>query len=108
MNTPSVPELLDLQMPVTFPGEHPIFRDHFPKSPLVPAFMQIARVREQVAALLQHAGERVEVHSIKFVRPLLPDCQAFLRLWLGSKPETFSFEIRLNDDVITHGEIRFG
>jgi 3-hydroxymyristoyl/3-hydroxydecanoyl-(acyl carrier protein) dehydratase len=106
MDTPSDSQIFQKLSHITFEISHPIFRDHFPGNPLVPAFMQMTAVRKHAARLLECAPARVEVISIKFVRPLLPGIRASLRFQRSTKPEMLRFEILVHDDVITHGDFR--
>jgi hypothetical protein len=107
METSSTSKMVEETSPITFEGSLPIFRDHFPGNPLVPAFMQMTAIRERAGILLKCDPKRVEVISMKCIRPLLPDIQALLRFHSGTKSGTIHFELLAGDNVITHGDIRF-
>jgi 3-hydroxymyristoyl/3-hydroxydecanoyl-(acyl carrier protein) dehydratase len=54
---------------VTIFSDHPCFPGHFPAQPVVPGVLLL----EAGMALIKRAD--VQVHSVKFLRPVIPDQQ---------------------------------
>jgi 3-hydroxymyristoyl/3-hydroxydecanoyl-(acyl carrier protein) dehydratase len=93
---------------VSFDGNHPVFSDHFPGMPLVPAFMQLACVRRHAALLLGQPPNRVVVRSVKFLRPLVPDRSLKLLFRSNTQKSCMQFELMDNETRCTHGELIVG
>jgi hypothetical protein len=104
--TDKAPSKRSIQVP-PFNGSLQVFKDHFPGAPLVPAFMQIALIREVFFSTYGSDAKRFSFRFIKFTSQLLPDT-----------PVTITFENRISggtaftlesgEDVVSAGEIRAG
>lgn len=89
---------------VTFDPALPLFVDHFPGAPLVPAFLQIQHVGECVAGCFGIEPTRIKVRSAKFLQPLQPGVTAQLVI----EPRGASggaFALSVLGVVITQGEL---
>jgi 3-hydroxymyristoyl/3-hydroxydecanoyl-(acyl carrier protein) dehydratase len=93
---------------LAFDESDPVFRDHFPGVPLVPAFMQLAAIRQNAAVHCQCPPECVVLRAVKFLRPLAPHQRAILRLQRLERSNTLQFEIVADEELVTHGDLLFG
>lgn len=88
----------------SFLGGHPVMSEHFPGDPVVPAFLQLVRVREMVCAFLDTRPESVRMKSVKFLAPLKPDCS--VDVWLERKVGGgVTFKLLHDGHTISQGEI---
>jgi len=62
------------------PAGHPCLRGHFPGRPVVPGVVVLDRVLAAAEGLLGEVPAGLRLPQVKFVRPLLPDEPARLRL----------------------------
>lgn len=74
----SLPAPMDAEFVVD--AGHPSLPGHFPGRPVVPGVVVLDRVLAAAEALLGEAPPRLRLPQVKFVRPLLPDEPARLRL----------------------------
>jgi 3-hydroxymyristoyl/3-hydroxydecanoyl-(acyl carrier protein) dehydratase len=89
---------------VTFDPALPLFVDHFPGAPLVPAFLQIQRVGACMVECLGIEPTRIKVRSAKFLQPLQPGVTAQLVI----EPRGTSggaFALSVSGVVVTQGEL---
>jgi acyl-coenzyme A synthetase/AMP-(fatty) acid ligase/3-hydroxymyristoyl/3-hydroxydecanoyl-(acyl carrier protein) dehydratase len=56
------------------------FSDHFPAFPLLPGIVQLAWVNHFAQLLLDFEGEFTALESLKFVKPITPNCEVMLTL----------------------------
>ena len=92
----------------SFDGQLPVFRGHFPKEPLVPAFLQLSTIRGYVSQHVTSAPDRILLRNVKFLKPLLPNEQVTLCLTQGLKANSLRFEVTRSGEQITHGELVIG
>ena len=83
----------------------PVLRDHFPASPIVPAFMQLEAVRIASEPLFGGSPAEVRFRSAKFLAPLLPGQPVLISLVRSSDGRVVSFSIKAGSILITKGEV---
>lgn len=98
---------VDSEYTLSFDGQIPVFKDHFPHLALVPAYMQLATIRSRAASYLQCTPTRVSIQTVKFLRPLVPDEPVVLRFEPKQKPGALRYELKGAGGVVTHGDISF-
>lgn len=111
MTTQSVP--LNAPSPLvytyqwTFPGDTPIFVDHFPRQPLVPAYLQLARLHDVAVSLIATRATRARVKSVKFLRPIRPDETLDVTCDVSRERGSMKFSIHRLGERVTYGEFVF-
>lgn len=90
---------------ITFDGTDRIFVDHFPGNPIVPAFMQLERIRTLAAQSVGTLPERMRVKSAKFTKPIRPDRPLTVTFIATMKEGTCRFTIQDHDEIVTQGEL---
>lgn len=85
--------------------DHPVLRDHFPGTPIVPAFMQLEAVRAASEALLGGTLAEVRFRAVKFLAPLLPEQSARISLTRSESGRGVSFSMTVNGALLTKGEL---
>lgn len=93
-------------------ADHPCLPGHFPGRPVVPGVVVLDRVMAAAEALLGAMPDGLRLPQVKFVRPLLPDEPAWLRLEPVRSADgglRVKFRVALRDDGdAMHGERRDG
>lgn len=93
-----------LRVDLTFDPGLPLFADHFPGQPLVPAFLQMHRVGECVAGWLGVEPGRIKVRTAKFLRPLEPGVAVALVVEpRGDMGGVFALSV--SGEIVTQGEL---
>ena len=95
-----------LHAKVLFPASAPFFPDHFPGTPLVPAFVQLAEVRKAVLAWDGNPAARIKVLRVKFLRPISPDQECLLQLKRVAGQRAIAFQLSYLGQEITQGDLR--
>lgn len=90
-----------------FNGAHPVFKDHFPGEPIVPAFMQMALVRKVFIETYGVESNAISIRTAKFTAKLPPDTPVTLTFEPRS-PKGIAFTLSHGDVVVSSGEIRAG
>ncbi len=88
----------------SFSGKHPVMKEHFPGDPLVPAFLQLVRVREMVCAVLDTKPGQVRVKSVKFLAPLKPERPVALSMEKKTG-NMVVFRLESDGQTISQGEL---
>jgi 3-hydroxyacyl-[acyl-carrier-protein] dehydratase len=87
-------------------ADHPSLPGHFPGHPLVPGVLLLDRTIAAAEQWLERPLTITHLQHAKFVRPLLPEQDAFISLTLiGSE---LRFEISKDDDRIAQGAFKLG
>lgn len=89
----------------SFPAEMRVFEDHFPGTPIVPAFVQLMEVRRAVGAWLGVSVREAQIKRVKFLQPIQPEQMVELNLEQRSLGEVISFSLDISGRVLTQGEI---
>lgn len=76
----------------------PMFADHFPGTPILPAFRQLQLVREIIG---KHGKNIASFQNVKFLHPISPDRE--FRLEIGMQHGFADFQILDAQQVMTKG-----
>lgn len=92
-------------------ADHPSLPGHFPGRPVVPGVVVLDRVMAAAEALLGEVPAGLRMPQVKFVRPLLPDEPAWLRLEPargadGGLRVKFRVALRSRDDGVRDAGMR--
>ena len=101
--TSAAPDTLPAAVDADFvvPAGHPSLPGHFPGRPVVPGVVVLDRVLAAAEALLGATPAGLRLPQVKFVRPLLPDEPARLRLEPARGADgglRLKFRVALRDD----------
>ena len=86
------------------PAAHACFAGHFPGNPVVPGVLLLDRVIEAAEALAVLAPGALRLPQVKFVRPLLPEQAAELRLELLDDGRV-RFRVECDGALLASGEL---
>lgn len=103
---PSEPSLIH-QTTLVFDPELQIFNDHFPSRPIVPAYLQLACIRDEASRWLQRCASRVKVKGMKYKRHIAPGREVVMSLERGSSDDAISVTLTLDGEVVTTGQLSF-
>ena len=81
---------------LAFPADHPAFPGHFPGDPIVPGALLLDEALAVVCAARGLAYESLYVGSAKFLHPVRPGQEVWLR-WRDSAPGRLDVRLFLAD-----------
>lgn len=82
----------------------PLFADHFPGNPIVPAFHQLARITEAASLWLGIEPARIRMRGVKFLRPIEPGVLVDLLFSSRSSLIGGAFSLTSGGEIATQGE----
>lgn len=82
-----------------------IFKDHFPGMPIVPAYLQLARIRDEVSHWLQCSVSRVKVKGMKYRGHIIPGCEVVMSFERSSAEQLISVTLSVNGELVTNGQL---
>ena len=87
----------------------PLFEDHFPGSPLVPAYLQLAAIREEASKWLRCSTSQVKVKAMKYKRHLKPGSGVVIsfegRAGVDAREAALTVSLVLDGGVVTTGQL---
>lgn len=85
--------------------ELPIFADHFPGMPIVPAYLQLTRIREAISHWLQSSKSRIKVKGMKYRKQIPPGREVLISLQREAPHDLISVTLSLDGEVVTSGQL---
>ncbi len=88
------------------PASHPCLEGHFPGQPIVPGVLLLEHVQSAAEVRLGHEFGSTRWAQIKFMRPLLPEQEAFIDLEMLGDGTRMRFRITAasDDTLLASGE----
>ena len=83
----------------------PIFQDHFPGMPIVPAYLQLARIREEISYWLQRSSSRIKIKGMKYKQQIPPGREVLISLQREALDGLISVTVSLDGEVVTSGQL---
>lgn len=93
------------QATIRFDPELPIFKEHFPTDPIVPAYLQLARAREEAARWLGHPVSLVTVKGMKYRGLITPGREVSMRFEKRAGDDVISVSLVIDGEVATTGQL---
>jgi len=90
------------------PGDLPIFTDHFPAVPLVPAVLQIGWVVDLARVCLQVDEPFRGILAVKFRRPVRPGMVLDVSLENDPDQAQVQFDFVVDGQPVSSGRLSFG
>lgn len=97
--------VLTHQTTILFDPEQPIFKEHFPSAPIVPAYLQLARARDEAARWLGCPVSLVTVKGMKYKGLITPGREVLMRFEKRASEDVISVSFILDGEVATTGQL---
>ena len=98
-------EACQVELRLKVPRDLRYFADHFPGYPILPGVVQIGWAEYFARLLLAFSGEFGHMEAIKFVKPILPDCELKLKLNWQADRGKLSFQFFADERTYSSGRL---
>ena len=102
------PGLRSLSCRILVPLDLPVFRGHFPTTPIVPGVIQVGWAVELARAHGLSRGRFTGISSAKFRRLVQPGMRLAARLEPGTRQGLLQFRFESGNAIVSTGRLQFG